>query len=113
MVDYSEEAKAAFHGAENYNCAQAIFKTFQKECAVSEDVILEHKKSGGGRVEGNVCGAVFAVTELIPDKSEHVMAEFQQRAGAVTCRELKIAGQTSCKGCVGIAADILEEELKK
>ncbi len=111
MKNYGELAGSAFHGAENYNCAQAIFKTFQEEFSVDDETILLHKKSGGGRVKDNVCGAIYAVAELVPEKREQLVTEFEKRTGNFKCRDLKIAGKFSCKQCVKIAADILAEEL--
>ncbi len=104
-------AENHFHGAERLNCAQAILKTFQDHYSVSNEAITEHKKSGGGRVDGNVCGAVHAATLLEKDEAvqKRIMDSFIKAAGSHKCREIKSIKTLSCRECVGVAADLLVE----
>ncbi len=104
-----ETAEKYYHGDEGYNCAQAVFKTFQNEYDISEDTILAHKKSGGGRVEGNICGALHAAALLAEDKKDEFYAKFIEKAGSVKCNEIRKAKELSCRGCAGYAAEILHE----
>ncbi len=106
-------AEKLFHGEEGYNCAQAVLKTFQEEYNLSDATILEHKKSGGGRVDGNICGALHAVKILTECEktSEEISASFADIAGSVKCKEIKKAGKLSCRGCVGSAAELFQTNI--
>lgn len=103
-------AENYFHGDEGFNCAQAVLKTFQSEYELSDDMILEHKKSGGGRVDGNICGALHAATllESAEESRERFHQAFTEAAGAVTCREIRKGGKLSCRSCSGFAAELVD-----
>ncbi len=103
-------AEEKFHGVEKYNCAQAILSAFQEKYSVSNDLIAEHKKFGGGRAEGNMCGALYAANHLetTPEKQAEMAKLFMAQAGSLKCKEIKQAKTLSCKECVGVTADILE-----
>lgn len=108
-----ETAQNYFHGAERFNCAQAVLKTFQPHFDVSDELIAEHKKSGGGRAEENLCGAIYA-TELLLDCDDTIKKihnQFRDIAGNLTCRELKREGKVGCRECVGIAAELIHNEI--
>ena len=104
----SEQAKAYFHGTEGFNCAQAVFKTFQNEFGVTDAHITANKKNGGGRVQNNICGALFAAKELLPNQADKITELFNERAQFPTCREIKKLSQYPCRECVGLAAEIVE-----
>lgn len=104
----SEQAKTHFHGVEGLNCAQAIFKAFQSEFEVSDAHIAANKKNGGGRVEGNICGALFAAKELLPNQADKITEMFNEKAQFPTCREIKMVSQYPCRECVGLAAEIVD-----
>ncbi len=108
-----EIAKEHFHGVEKLNCAQAILKTFQSEYNVSDDLIAHHKVSGGGRAEGNTCGAIYAATLLETDSSvkNSLSESFLKNVGSLKCKEIKSEKRVSCKECVGVAADVLEAHI--
>lgn len=105
----SEQAKTHFHGVEGLNCAQAIFKAFQNEFEVSDTHIADNKKNCGGRVGGNICGALFAAKELLPQHAEKITELFNEKAQFPTCREIKTVSQYPCRECVGLAAEIVDE----
>jgi len=65
--------------------------------------------SGGGRAEGNRCGALHAalILETDPQKQQKISDEFEQQAGSIQCKTIRASGQLSCKGCVGTVADLL------
>lgn len=105
-----ETAEQFDHGQEKYNCAQAILAAFQPHYGHDDSVIAEHKKSGGGRAEGNLCGALHAALILETDESKQKVIRngFYSEAGSVTCRTIRAEGKLSCKECVGTAAELLE-----
>ncbi len=95
-----------------YNCAQAIYKTFQDEYNISNDEISEFAKFGNGKaIDGN-CGAYFAALELIknnPVLSEEFSKRFQEKSEYLTCFDIRFNYSMSCKNLVKLAANLLEE----
>jgi hypothetical protein len=106
-------AEKYFHGEEGLNCAQAVLKTFQETHGVSDEMISEHKKSGGGRAEGNLCGALYSSTLLEPELKEELHSEFASRVGFTTCRDIRKEKVHSCRSCTGLAAELLESMRSK
>ncbi len=109
------KAENYFHGEEGFNCAQAVLKTFQNEYELTDELILEHKKSGGGRVEGNICGALHAATllETAEESRERFHQAFVEAAGSVTCRDIRKLGQLSCRSCSGFAAELVDNHRRR
>lgn len=107
-------AEQLFHGAEGYNCAQAILKTFQQEFKIDENAILEASQKGGGRAEGGLCGALYAAHQLIQNNNLHqkIDSAFIAKGGSLQCREIRKNKQLSCKECVVLAAKNVEEIVK-
>jgi hypothetical protein len=94
---------------ENLNCAQAVLKGFQKEFNIADSEIEEYRAWGGGRVEGGMCGALFAAERLLGQiGKESVIQEFQKKAGSTLCKEIK-ANKFSCPECVRIADELVEK----
>lgn len=108
-----EEALEHFHCAgANYNCAQAILKTFQREHDIHDELIEEFRKFGGGKAKDNLCGALFAALELSkqhPEKQELIKHEFAKIAGSTKCKEILKSKNFACKECVKLAAQLLEQ----
>ncbi len=109
-----KDAVKYYLGKERYNCAQAILKTYQEDLDITDEQILEYKKFGGGNAEGSLCGALFAVKELIKDedKSKDIEQSFYQAAGATTCKEIRKLKKLSCNGCVEKASQLLSEHVE-
>jgi len=109
-----KKAEDYFHcTGENYNCAQAILKAFQKKFNVSDKILKEYKKYGGGQADDNMCGALFAVIQLLenhPEEKETIKKEFAEIIGSIKCKDIKKSTKTSCKTCVKIAAELLENQ---
>ncbi len=99
-------AEELFHGTEGYNCAQAVYKAFQKTYNVSDLVILEAKKKGGGRAEDGICGALYAALKLTDDKLLHqkLITSFKTEGGSIRCKDIRSANKINCKQCVKLAA---------
>ncbi len=104
-----EKAKSLFHGVDKLNCAQAILKAFQAKFNISEEMIAEYKKNGGGRAEGGICGALYSVQQLMPEQSVKATEMFNSKAGFATCREIKTVSKYPCSDCVVLAAEIVEQ----
>jgi hypothetical protein len=103
-----EKALAWFHGEDNFNCAQAVLKAFQEECGVPDAEISEQVKSGGGRADGGVCGALFAAMLLAaPEQAATIEACFVNETGSSRCREIRATGKLDCRACVALAARLL------
>ncbi len=110
-----KEAEKLFHGIEGYNCAQAVFKTFQKEFNIEENIILEAKKNGGGRAEGGICGALYAAQKIIPKQEfiEVINSDFMNEGGSLYCRDIRKCKKLSCRECVKLAAKCVQNHLQK
>lgn len=104
-----EKAMAYFHGVEGFNCCQALLKAFQNSHDVSEQVILDAKRFGGGRAPDNVCGALFALHMMAPNNVNETTDAFRQEVGSHLCREIRGNKLRSCRACVGIAGAIFTD----
>ncbi len=99
-------AEQLYHGKEGYNCAQAIFKTFQSEYNVTEQVISLASEKGRGKAKNGVCGALYAAQQLIKEEPtiENINHDFIQLGGSTQCKDLRKNKKLSCKECVRLAA---------
>lgn len=90
-----------------HNCAQAVAAG-----AGREDLVESFAVCGGGKAPGGLCGALYAVLALAPE-SEHEMIKtaFAEKAGALTCREIKTGTLFPCVECVRVAAELSEKYL--
>ena len=97
---------------ENLNCAQSVLKGFQKEFNISDEEIEVYRAYGGGRVDGGMCGALFAAERLLRQTGkESVIEEFRQKAGGLLCSEIK-EKQFTCAKYVRMADELVEQNLK-
>jgi len=99
---------------ENYGCAQSILKAFQEKFNISNEMIAEYRKYGGGQADDNMCGALFAATQLLKDnteKQELIKKEFATTIGSTKCKEIRQAKLHSCKDCVRVAGELLQNSL--
>jgi hypothetical protein len=92
---------------EGLNCAQSILRAFQQKLDISEKVIIEAEKVGGGEADGGMCGALYAALRLTETAGTRDRLEnaFVARAGSRKCGEIKV----SCVECVRLAASLLVE----
>ena len=95
-----------------YNCAQAVYKAFQKEYQITNDEISKFSKYGNGKAKDGHCGAYFAATELLKDQPE-LLSEFHKRfeekSEYLTCFDIRYNYTMSCKNLVRLAANLLDE----
>ncbi len=103
------KASEFYHGSEKYNCAQAILKTYQDKYNIPQEMIESYSKFGGGRVDGGICGALYAVRTILKDKDMIANADtlFSEKAGSIQCRNIRKLKKISCSDCVDLAANIL------
>ncbi len=109
-----KKAEKLFHGIEGYNCAQAIFKTFQDEFNIHDKLILDAKMNGGGRAEQGLCGALYAAQQIIPDIKfiATINNNFIQNGGSLYCKEIKKNKKLPCRECVKLAAQCIQKQLE-
>ncbi|MDO5580752.1 MAG: redox-active protein [Planctomycetia bacterium] len=109
MDKFRELASIHFHKApDNLNCAQSVAKIAGRDDLVPGDLAF-----GGGRAEGGICGALFAALQCTPEENhEKIKEEFAQKAGALTCREIKGKAKTPCSECVAVGAFLADKYQK-
>lgn len=99
----------------NWNCAQSIHKSAQAHTGLGdEEIELSYRPKGGGRAEGGMCGAIYAVRSIIGEGSEaaeRATEEFRQITSALTCAELKGKCGRSCQELVAVAEQILDKHI--
>lgn len=108
------KAKDYFHLAPaNWNCAQALQKSRQTKTGLSdEEIELQYRPMGGGRAPYGMCGALYALRQLVGDDSpvaDELTARFEVRTGGLTCRELKGKHGRPCSWLVEQAEEILTD----
>ena len=111
----------------SHNCAQAVVCTYCDLVGLHEQTALDIAGSFGtgmGNMEGT-CGALVGAGMVLglatKDRNvsrarmKEIMTKFQQRNGAIRCKELKGVGTgkvlRDCPDCVADASEFLEEYL--
>lgn len=101
----------------NWNCAQSIHKAVQAHTGISDQEIeLRYRSKGGGRAEGGLCGAIYAVRDLLggdTTEADRATERFATEVGGLTCAELRGKCGRSCSELVDLAEQILITELKE
>jgi len=100
-----------FHGKEKYNCAQAVLKYFQDDLNVTTEEIDSFSKCGGGRAEGGICGALYAVHRLVhdPELIKEIDDYFLSQAGSTQCKEIRNLKRVTCAASVDLAAEAFKK----
>lgn len=127
MENESVRAEKAVEYKKRCNCAQAVLLAFQPESGKSEAELMALGSgfgAGMGCMEatcGALCGAVMALGLINQSETPSariagkMLQEFQKKAGATICGELKgiRTGKAicSCEDCVRIAAAALEKHI--
>jgi hypothetical protein len=110
-----EKPNALLHyqGSGNYNCAQAILKTYALTAGITDACLDRFANFGGGRAPDGECGALFAAKAILqnPAAKQKIEEEFVRAAGSNKCREIRKGKVFSCKQCVQTAADIVFSQL--
>jgi hypothetical protein len=108
--DNARIAAGFFCGAEKYNCAQAILRTYQQRFTIPDADIVAARKKGYGKVPGGLCGALYAGKLLLGDerRSQQLTREFENQAGSASCKQILKLKYISCKECVAVTARLLD-----
>ena len=99
------EVAAGFYSQmpKEYNCAQSVAKAFGRD-----DLVETLKACGGGKAPGRLCGALYAVTLLLPeDRRDEIIQCFQDEVGHTLCKPIRRENRVKCVDCVRIAAGLL------
>jgi C_GCAxxG_C_C family probable redox protein len=127
MSDPVKRAAALFE--QGYNCSQSVLAAFAPELGLPEATALKLAAPFGGGIarSGELCGAVSGAImalglrygyilpgdspekELVYQKVQAYLAQFQARHGCMLCSELKKA--EDCPGLVVSSAGLLAELL--
>lgn len=98
----------------NWNCAQSIHKAAQSRTGLTdEEIELRYRSKGGGRAEGGLCGAIYAVRSIVgegTDAAERLTERFRELTGGLTCSELKGKHGRPCSYLVEVAQGLLDNE---
>ena len=107
---FDNTAVKYYRGIEGYNCAQAILKVFQDRFGVKDDQILAAADFGGGKAEGGICGALYAIMQLMDNRGvkKQMTLAFKKEVGSIFCDEILEMGRLSCAGCIHTASHILK-----
>ena len=109
----------------HYNCCQAAFLPFCKECGLDEETAVKIASHfGSGMKHGSTCGAVTGALMALglcgaeDQKASQLLRKFKEKNGALTCAELlalnaKNGGdkKAHCDGVVFDAVQMAEELL--
>ncbi len=97
---------------ENLNCAQAVLKGFQNEFSITDQEVEEYRAWGGGRVQGGICGALYAAERLLRQAGKPgITEEFNSKAGEIHCLDIK-ALNFPCIECVRLADELVDKRMK-
>ena len=104
-------AESLFSGPEKYNCAQAILITFKSRFSITDAEIVSARSNGYGKVQGGLCGALYAGKYLLDDriKSDNLTREFESKAGSSKCKKILKLKLLTCKECVALTARLVDE----
>ena len=111
-------AKAVEYMNGPYSCSQAVMCAFCDEAGMSHDEAAKFAApySGGRAVK---CGALYAGELVLKAKYgedtplvEEIDKKFQDKVGAMNCREIRSKHLRPCVGCVEDAATILENMIQ-
>jgi len=90
------------------NCAQSVLHAWREVVGDTALAVADLKPAGAGRAPEGLCGAVYAVCQLAPNRAEELKAAFAARLGSLHCKEIRAAKKHSCADCVAEAAELLE-----
>lgn len=108
-------SKAVEYMGGAYSCSQSVLCAFCEDAGISHD---DAKKiaapySGGRAIK---CGALYAAEMVLKNKFgddtnlvEEMDKEFQEKVGAINCRDIRGKNLRPCIGCVEDSATILEK----
>lgn len=110
-----EKARAHFLGQPGHkklNCGQTIVHAFQDKFSLSDEMVAQFARYGGGNAPEGHCGAFYAAKVILesrhPEKLKDCQKTFIDQAHSTKCQEIRSSRKLSCLGCVEKAAESLE-----
>lgn len=111
--DKKPRAGEYFHLAPyNWNCAQSLHKSQQALTGLTdEEIEAQYRSKGGGRAEGGLCGAIYAMRSLASsdEEADRLTEAFGSTVGGLTCAQLRDRCGRSCRELVELAESLLIE----
>lgn len=102
---------------QNWNCAQSILKAHQSLGNLTDQEIeLQYRPKGGGRAEGGLCGAIYAVRDVLRQSgrdADGAVEAFGAELGGTTCAELRGRCGRTCGQIVDTADRLLRQYLSE
>ncbi len=93
-----------------FNCAQSVAYAFEEIYTSKEDV-ESLNTSGGGNVEGGVCGSIYAAGKILEKhKFEELKKNFNEETGSIKCREILKNKKISCHECVQKCVEFIHDK---
>ncbi len=100
-------------GVPRLGCAQAVAEALRESFRLDDDFVEGMAHATGGRAPSGYCGALYAAMQIAgknaPAKEKAIEEFFKQKAGGVTCREIRSSRQLTCADCVEQAANLLSQ----
>ena len=108
MSESQKMQKALAEFRNPYSCSQTVYAAYAANPDAEE--LNNLKAMSGGRAPGNLCGALYAAKQLLPEKlSGEVERLFASATGSTKCAEIKRVHKTPCHACVKAACEIVEK----
>lgn len=109
------ETAMAYHRYRCGNCAQSVAHAWNEAHPDRPADVDAFSCCGGGRAPGGLCGALHAGCVLAGESAaESVKRAFAEKSGGfLTCREVRAARKLTCNECVGLAAELLEQNAEQ
>ncbi|ACF15153.1 conserved hypothetical protein [Chloroherpeton thalassium ATCC 35110] len=98
-----------------FNCAQATLKAYQEEYGCeNQDDIDALFTAGRGRVEGGICGSLYAAKQVLKDEelADLLHRSFVKYIGSAVCWEIRSVDKYSCHACVDLNCQLFQKILE-
>jgi len=102
-----EKAKAHYlghPGHEKLNCSQTIIKAFKDKFSLTDAMVIQFGKFGGGNAPEGHCGAFYAAKAILenrhPEKLKSCASLLFASAGSTKCKEIRSLRKLTCIGCI-------------
>jgi len=95
-----------------FNCAQAIVYKWSELHVISCLKATDFKRSGGGRAPEGACGALYGAIALFDGNTEQqnrLKREFEAVIGSSLCRTIRKEKMATCKQCIDVADELVEQ----
>ena len=103
-MNKTEMALASFR--KPYSCAQTVYAAFAPITAQGMDFM---RQNSGGNAPENMCGALFAATQVAPENADKIKRIFVEKIGDSRCAVIKRSLNIPCENCVRTACEALEQ----